>query len=460
MSSAVIIFFKATIAYTVRFCEGKSVNSAELVRHVRLFFETHDRPFIFGCSGGVDSTALLHLLGEAGCTNGHIVHVDHGWRPESSEEAAVLQERVTSLGWPCTIVRLGAAPCGTNIEDWCRNERIAALSSVAASVGTDTIVLAHQADDQTEVVMKRFFEGASLLKFRGMRPVERREGVTILRPLITVRRGDLLGFLHQRDVPYFIDPTNSDTSFLRARMRRTMVPVLESSFGKGVANSLLRVADESAALEEFVHQECERRFTIQRGRGAVFVSVVDEISPFLVRSIVERAREELSLPSPSRRVVEGIVRTFCGSPSGARSFLVGEGGFFVESRFFAAFQKRPPSVEECLCETDTGQRDIGCWKISWQPSTVQKNTPDWFSLFAKKAVSWYIPAKPFRVCRISDRLLRTAGPRSANKPLAALRPFVPAVVQAFTLVADPLSGYTVALEPGSPCFEVMIQHNF
>jgi tRNA(Ile)-lysidine synthetase-like protein len=433
----------------------------ELVRHVRRFFDTYHSsscPFVFGCSGGVDSTALLHLLQEAGCTAGHVVHVDHGWRPESSEEAVVLRDRATSLSWPCTTVRLGEAPAGVNIEDWCRSERLAVFRSVATSLGTDVIVLAHQADDQTEVVLKRFFEGASLLKFRGMRAVERREGLTILRPLLSIRREDLLGFLHERNIPYFIDPTNSDTSFLRARMRVEMVPLLERSFGKGVAGSLLRVADESAALEEFVCHECERRFVIQRGQGSVFVSASDEISPFLVRSTVDRVREELSLPSPSRSVVEGIVRAFCGRPSGARSFLVGEGGFFVESRFFAAFQRRPPPVETVSCETAVGQHQTGCWKISWQPSTVEQKTPHWFSLFAKKAVSWYIPAQPFRVCRMSDRLLRTAGRRSVNKPSAALRPFVPAVVQAFTLVADPLSGYTVALEPGSPCFEVTIQH--
>ena len=438
------------------------MNSAELVRHIRRFFDAHlspASPFVFGCSGGVDSTALLHLLHEAECVGGHIVHVDHGWRSESAEEASILQKRAASLGWPCTIVRLRAAPAGVNIEDWCRAERMKAFRSVADSLGTDVAVVAHQADDQAEVVMKRFFEGSSLLKFRGMRAVEKREGLTLLRPLLSVCREDLLSFLHGRNIPYFIDPTNSDTSFLRARMRVEMVPILERSFGKSVTKSLLRVAGESAALEEFISHECERRFIVQRGHKAVFVTAPDETSPFLVRSMVERIREELSLPAPSRGVVEGIVRTFCGRPSGARSFLVGEGGFFVESGFFAAFYRRLPPIEELVCDTAVGEHHIGCWKVSWKPSLVKQNTSDWFSLFAKKAVSWYIPDQPFRLCRMSDRLLRTVGLKRKDASFVALRPFIPAVVQAFTLVADPLSGYTVALKPGSPCYEVTIQHS-
>ena len=404
-----------------------------------------------GCSGGVDSSALLHLLCEAGCI-GHIVHVDHGWRQESADEASALSERAASLGWPCTIVRLGKAPSGVNIEDWSRNERMAVLSSAAASLGVETVVLAHQADDQAEVVMKRFFEGASLTKFRGMRAVEKRGVLTILRPLLSVRRADIVRFLQERKIPHFIDPTNSDTSFLRARMRLEMVPILEKSFGKGVARSLLRVAEESAFLEEFAQEECERRFAIQWTDGAAFVSAPGGAPPFLVGVVIEKIREHLQLPSPSRSVVDGIVRTFCGRPSGARSFFVGEGGFFVESGFFAAFQCRPTPIEEIFCETAAGQRQIGCWTVSWQPSVAApQSPPDWRSLFAKKEVSWYIPDKPFRICRVSDRRGRAAGQR-----FIALRPFVPAVAQAFTLVADPLAGYTIPLEPGSRCYELTI----
>ena len=429
------------------------MNSHELVKHVRRFFDAHGLPFVFGCSGGVDSSALLHLLHEAGY-KGHIVHVDHGWRSESADEAKVLQERAALLGWPCTIVRLGSAPSGENIEDWCRNERMAAFCSVAAELGAGALVLAHQADDQAEVIMKRFFEGASLVKFRGMRAVEQREGMTILRPLLSIRRADLLNFLHERALPYFVDPTNSDPSFLRARMRIEMVPALEQTFGKAVAKSLLRVAEESAALEDFVREECEKRLAIHRVGEAAFVSAPEEVPPFLVRSAVEKIREQLELPSPSRRVVEGIVRTFCGGPSGMRSFLVGNGGFFVESGFMAAFRKRPLPVEEFLCETDAGRRTTGCWEISWRPSaSASQSPPDWQALFAKKAVSWYIPAQPFRICRVNDRLARPEG-----RKFVALRPFVPAVAQAFALVADPLSGYTIALEPGTRCYEVTVQH--
>ena len=427
----------------------------ELVQHIRQFFDIHapSCPFVFGCSGGVDSTALLHLLHEAECRNGHIVHVDHGWRAESADEAKVLSQKAASLGWPCTIVRLGKAPSGVNIEDWCRSERMAAFRSVASSLGSDVVVLAHQADDQAEVIMKRFFEGASLLKFRGMRSVERRDGLTILRPLIAVRRADLLNFLHDKDISYFVDPTNSDTSFLRARMRVDMVPALERSFGKNVANSLLRVAEESADLEAFVQEECGRRFSIKSLPGASFVSSSEEVSPFLVRAVVEKIREQLVLSSPSRAVVEGIVRTFCADPSGARSFPVGEGGFFVESRSIAAFQKKPAPIKDVFCNGDRGQLQTGSWNISWRPSVVPpQSSPDWFSLFAKKAASWYIPDQPFRICRVSDRLQR-----ARERRLVALRPFVPAVAQAFALVVDPLSGYTVALEQGSRCIEVTVQ---
>ena len=232
-----------------------------------------------------------------------------------------------------------------------------------------------------------------------------------------------------------------------------MVPLLEKSFGKGVSRSLLRVSDESAALEAFAQEECGRRFSIQKADGAAFVSSLIDAPPFLVGAVIEKVRAQLALPSPSRSVVDGIIRTFCARPSGARSFFVGEGGFFVESRFFAAFQRRPLPVEEILCETASGQCRSGGWAVVWRPSVAKPQVcSDWRSLFAKKTCSWYIPNQPFRICRVSDRLQR-----ARERRLVALRPFVPAVAQAFALVVDPLSGYTVALEQGSRCIEVTVQ---
>jgi tRNA(Ile)-lysidine synthase len=421
-------------------------------------------PFILGFSGGVDSSALLYLLHKA-CTyksrQCHVVHVDHGWRQESAMEAEMLEQRVGAVGIPFSSYRLPACPQGENIEDWSRRQRIACFSAAASAIGTDIVFLAHQADDQLEVVLKRFLEGASLTKFRGMRPVENIHSLTIMRPLLSIRRAALIAYLHEHSLPYLDDPTNKDTSFLRARMREVVFPFLRSAFGKECDNSLLRISHEAADLEQYIHKECARRFAIHVSQGVAFATVLDEEppSPFLVRCLVDHLKECVQLPSFSRQQVEAAVETFCGIPSGARRFFIGRGGLFAESRFFAAFHEKPCPVETTfLCEQE-GRCTIGSWDISWRPSTVlPSETGDWKALFFGAATTWYIPQQPFSVCPTNDQLLRTiqcAAGKSSS--VVSLRPFVPAIIQAFRLVADPLSGYTIVLPPGSGCCAVTIQ---
>ena len=414
-------------------------------------------PVILGFSGGVDSSALFHLL-QKSHVRCHVVHVDHGWRQESASEAEILRQRVEKLGIPFSCFRLPPCPKGENIEDWSRTERMTCFAKVASGIGTEFVFLAHQADDQVEVVLKRFLEGASVLKFRGIRPVEKMNSLTIMRPLLSVRRSCLLSYLHEHSIPYLEDPTNKDTAFLRARMREVVFPFLRQSFGKEFDNSLLRICHEAADLEQYVREECLRRFCIHVYPDAAFATVrgEEDPSPFLVRCLVDQLKECVRLPSFSRQQVEAAVAIFCGARSGARQFLVGRGGVFAEHRFFAAFHETPKTVEATALNQHEGSCTVGSWEVSWKPSTAfPPEIRDWKELFSGAVTTWHIPKQPFSLCPTNDQLYRTI--KGSASPVVSLRPFVPAIVQAFRLVADPLSGYTIPLPLGSDCYAITIQ---
>ena len=62
-------------------------------------------------SGGADSVALLHLLHALAPSwrlTLHVVHVDHGLRPDSAADAAFVRELGARLGLP---VEVGRASC-------------------------------------------------------------------------------------------------------------------------------------------------------------------------------------------------------------------------------------------------------------------------------------------------------------------------------------------------------------
>jgi tRNA(Ile)-lysidine synthetase-like protein len=451
--------------------ESNAGCSEILQRHVKKFCATHlpqGSRILLGCSGGIDSTALLHLIHDLITSHSddplapsscHVVHVDHGWRQESGIEAQILEARVAALGFPFTSFLLPRCPEGENLEDWSRRERMRCFRQCAQECGARAVLLAHHADDQLEVVLKRFLEGASLTKFRGMRAVERHGDITVLRPLLTIKKADLLSYLHARGLQFFDDPTNHDTTFLRGRMREVIFPFLRQSFGKEFGNSLLRVAEEAAALEQFVVEECQRHCVLDTSPGVVFASLENNVSAFLASSIIDLVGNEACLPSCSRSQRVAAGRVFCGLQRGPKRWYVGKGALFAEHHEAAAFTRVPPDIVPTRIEAVEGRCMCGEWAVTWQPMTQRPSGAwHWKELFSGVPYSMCIPSGPFTISPSSDRLLQSIRRPALAHPLPAfLRSLVPSFVQGIELVADPGNEYTFPHEMSSGCSLITIQ---
>ena len=103
-------------------------------------------PVVVGCSGGADSTALLALAADAGLAP-VAVHVDHGLRAGSADEAGVVAAVAARLGTGFRAVCVTIEP-GPNLEARARDARYAALEDVRADVGASAVLVGHTADDQ------------------------------------------------------------------------------------------------------------------------------------------------------------------------------------------------------------------------------------------------------------------------------------------------------------------------
>jgi hypothetical protein len=66
------------------------------------------------------------------------------------------------------------------------------------------------------------------------------------RPLLDLRREQVRAAVPS-DAPVVDDPHNADPRFARARVRHTVLPVLEAELGPGIAEALARTADLARA---------------------------------------------------------------------------------------------------------------------------------------------------------------------------------------------------------------------
>ena len=114
----------------------------------------------------------------------------------------------------------------------------------ASSAPAAWIAVAHHLDDQAETVLHNLVRGAGL---RGLAGMENRRN-HVIRPLLSIKREDILKWLKQYDIPYVTDSTNADPHYTRNRIRSTVLPELreinpEASAHIAHSAALLREAD-------------------------------------------------------------------------------------------------------------------------------------------------------------------------------------------------------------------------
>lgn len=279
------------------------------------------------CSGGADSLALAAALAfvapRAGLRGG-LLTVDHQLQAGSAEraaEVAVLGER---LGLdPVEVLTVDVGGEG-GPEAAARDARYAALGEAAARLGAQAVLLAHTMNDQAETVLLGLARGSGLRSLSGMASQggpEAAEGL-YRRPFLEISRKTTEAACEALDLKPWNDPHNEDPRFTRVRVRRTILPVLESELGPGVAEALARTAklarEDADALAEWAdsaYQNC----ALSDIAGSVTLAVPElEKLPAAVRKrVLRRAAIDAGAPSGALsathvRAVERLVTHWHG----------------------------------------------------------------------------------------------------------------------------------------------------
>lgn len=193
-------------------------------------FGSGDRVMV-ACSGGPDSMALLHVLALMRKKRKHEViaaGIDHGLRPEAVAElnlvARVAKDHDIRFIKTKVEVREGG-----NLQERAREARHTALAAAAEQEKATHVALGHTADDRAETVIIRLLRGTGPKGLAAMPAAAPAfvGDVPLVRPLIAARRRDVMAHLRRHGVPWAMDPSNFDNRFLRVRVRREVLPLLE-----------------------------------------------------------------------------------------------------------------------------------------------------------------------------------------------------------------------------------------
>ena len=247
---------------------------------------------LIALSGGADSVALAAMLAEARSEYGlelFAAHMDHAIRPESAEDAAFCRALCERLAIPLHTIRVDvpaeAKRTGEGLETCARRLRYRWLRAVRAEVGADVIALAHHLDDQAETVLMHLARGAGPEGIGGMRA---RSG-DLVRPLLNLRKSELIDFLKARGLTWREDATNALADTPRNALRLYGIPALEQSYPR-FALAAARYA-EAAQLESDYLAEQTDAFLAERhlaGPFGVFLGLTPPPHPAILRRALRR----------------------------------------------------------------------------------------------------------------------------------------------------------------------------
>lgn len=255
---------------------------------------------VVAVSGGSDSVALTVLMAELSAAGvvqlAGLAHLNHGLRGADSDRDAEFCARLAAdygvmLDVELCDVAAIAAGRRRSLEEAAREARYAFLERVRQRRQADVVAVGHTRDDQAETVLLRLVRGAGSRGLTAIHP--RRQH--IIRPLIDLRRADLMSYLESHGRTWMVDDSNQDRRRRRNRLRHDVLPVLVASEGDSVIDVLARTAEIAGADEALLAA------LARDARARVVRDVVCDDGPALRLNLAALAEEPLAL---QRRVVQ------------------------------------------------------------------------------------------------------------------------------------------------------------
>jgi tRNA(Ile)-lysidine synthase len=241
--------------------EKKILHTVRETISVHRMFSRGDSVLV-AVSGGPDSVALAHVLLTLAVEYSlrpAIAHLNHCLRGQDSDrDAEFVIALARQLGVPVYAERKDVLAFQRNrrltLEEAGRRSRYDFFDAVSAKYGFNKIALGHHSDDNAELVLINLLRGSGPLGLSGIAPV--REG-KIVRPLIHLRRSEIINYLAEKNLPYVTDASNTDPAFIRNKIRHYLIPELKTAYNPRIIETLNRLGEIIRAENQWLDDALE-----------------------------------------------------------------------------------------------------------------------------------------------------------------------------------------------------------
>ena len=184
-------------------------------------FNADQKPLV-GCSGGIDSMVLCHLLLSHDISF-EVAHVNYRLRKKASDgDEYFVKEFCQQYFIPCHVERVFKRSSG-NVQSWARKIRYNFFEKIRVENNLDVILTAHHFDDQIETFILNFTRGTGLSGLIGIQS----KNALVRRPLLFARKQEIMEYAKKNKIKWREDETNEADYYARNKIRHHITPIVE-----------------------------------------------------------------------------------------------------------------------------------------------------------------------------------------------------------------------------------------
>ncbi len=233
-------------------------------------------------SGGIDSTAMLHLLLDAGYTCG-IAHCNFGLRDEEADrDEQFVQKIAEQHNIPFYTTRFNtkqyAEENNMSIQMAARDLRYEWFEHIRQEHDYDLIAVAHNSDDVVESVLNNLSRGTGLRGLSGIKPRVNK----IIRPLLFASREDIIQYCHEHDIQHVEDSSNATIKYSRNLLRHKIIPLFEQinpRFRETIIENTGRLNDNLLIYEQAINKTRHELLKHDNGTWTISIEKLQELAP-------------------------------------------------------------------------------------------------------------------------------------------------------------------------------------
>ncbi len=224
------------------------------------FDELLSCPQVFvACSGGLDSMVLVDVLQKMKIQV-RVLHCNFGLRAaESDGDEVFVRDYCETNHIPLEVKRFDVSTLKKNenhsIQQLARDLRYAWFEEVIRNYEDALLCTAHHHDDDIEQVLLRLLSSGRILDLGGI--AHARD--YIRRPLLEVKKADLLQYANENNVPWREDSSNAEGNYTRNKIRLELIPLLKE-IDPRYERALTRLANEVKQLRSESEQLIDALF--------------------------------------------------------------------------------------------------------------------------------------------------------------------------------------------------------